>query len=85
MSPKIKNFCTIEAPHLGDQLEKKSCDGTLFFMVKLNFEKKLDTLFLKIFIFHPIFACEVSKYMFFGVLNPFLTLKIDFEQYSGPC
>ena len=47
VSPKIKNFCTIEAPHLGDQLEKKSCDGTLFFfMVKLNFEKKVG---------HPVF------------------------------
>ena len=46
VSPKIKNFCTIEAPHLGDQLEKKSCDGTLFFHGKIKFWKKVG---------HPVF------------------------------
>ena len=46
VSPKIKNFCTIEAPHLGDQLEKKSCEGTLFFHGKIKFWKKVG---------HPVF------------------------------
>ena len=73
-----------EAPHLRHQLEKKSCEGTLIFHGKIELKKKLDTLFFKISNFHPIFACEASKYMFFGVLNPFLTIKIDFEQYLGP-
>ena len=54
-------------------------------MVKSNFLKKVGHSVLEFFNFHPIFACEVSKYMFFGVLNPFLAIEIDLEQYSGPC
>ena len=41
MSPKIKNFCTIEDPYLGDQLEKKSCDGNFIFHGKIKFSKKV--------------------------------------------